>query len=79
MRNAAIMFDGVAVASSNLHRTELLEGALTRDIIAAFYEVYNTLDFGFREDVYKAALDEELVASGHVRQDNSTIIRARLI
>ena len=46
-------------------RTALIEGALTSSIIGAFYEVYNTLDFGFREDVYKSALEKELHALGH--------------
>ena len=44
---------------------ELIEGALTRAIIAAFYEVFNTLDFGFLEHVYKNALEKELIAAGH--------------
>lgn len=45
--------------------TELIEGGRTRSIIGAFYEVYNTLDFGFLELVYKEALAKELVARGH--------------
>ena len=44
---------------------ELVEGALTRSIIGAFYEVYNTLDFGFHEHIYKEALAKELRALGH--------------
>ena len=44
---------------------ELVEGALTRSIIGAFYEVYNTLDFGFLEHIYKEALAKELRALGH--------------
>jgi GxxExxY protein len=44
---------------------ELLLGGLTRSIIAAFYQVYNTLDFGFLERIYKNALEKELVAAGH--------------
>jgi len=46
-------------------RKALVEGALTSSIIGAFYDVYNTLDFGFRENVYKAALEKELRARGH--------------
>ena len=46
-------------------RTELIEGALTRSIIGAFYTVYNNLDFGFLEHIYKAALEKELRARGH--------------
>jgi len=48
-----------------MHPTELLEGALTRSIIGAFYEVYNVLDFGFREHIYTNALEKELRARGH--------------
>jgi len=43
----------------------LLERELTRSIIGAFYEVYNTLGFGFLESVYAAALERELLARGH--------------
>lgn len=45
--------------------SELIEGALTRSIIGAFYEVYNALDFGFLEHIYKEALAKELRARGH--------------
>ena len=48
-----------------MSRTELVEGALTHSIIRAFYEVYNDLDFGFYEHIYKAALEKELRARGH--------------
>jgi hypothetical protein len=37
-------------------RVKLLEEDLTREIIGSFYEVYNDLGFGFREDMYKRAL-----------------------
>src|SRR5215470_9063722 len=37
---------------------------LTRQIIAAFYEVYNTLGFGFLEKVYENALCIELRKMG---------------
>lgn len=43
----------------------LLEEALTRSIIGAFYEVYNTLGFGFLEHVYASALEDELRMRGH--------------
>lgn len=46
-------------------RRQLAEEALTRSIIGAFFEVYNTLGFGFLEHVYKAALEWELRALGH--------------
>lgn len=38
------------------------EEALTDSIIGAFFEVYNTLGFGFLEHIYKAALERELRA-----------------
>jgi GxxExxY protein len=41
------------------------EEALTHSIIGAFFEVYNTLGFGFLEHIYKMALERELRARGH--------------
>ena len=38
--------------------------ALTREIINAFYKVYNTLGFGFLEKVYENALAMELRSRG---------------
>jgi GxxExxY protein len=35
---------------------ELIHGNLTREIIGAFYDVYNTLGYGFVESVYQRAL-----------------------
>jgi GxxExxY protein len=46
-------------------RKELIEEQLTGSVIGAFYDVYNTLGFGFLEHVYKMALERELVARGH--------------
>jgi GxxExxY protein len=46
-------------------RRLLIHHELTQSIIAAFYEVYNTLGFGFLEHVYMAALERELRARGH--------------
>lgn len=46
-------------------RGELIERELTRSIIGAFYEVYNTLGFGFLEHIYVKALERELVVRGH--------------
>src|SRR6185436_4623650 len=43
----------------------LIEEACTSSIIAAFYEVYNEIGFGFLEHVYAAALERELRARGH--------------
>jgi GxxExxY protein len=57
-------------------RQKLVLEPLTRSVIGAFYEVYNTLGFGFLEHVYKAALERELIARGHrVEREVSIIIR----
>jgi GxxExxY protein len=45
--------------------THLLEKELTESIIGAFYEVYNTLGFGFLERIYVMALERELRSRGH--------------
>ena len=42
-----------------------IDDPLTHSVIGAFYEVYNTLGFGFLERVYKKALEQELLALGH--------------
>jgi GxxExxY protein len=44
---------------------ELLHRQTTDAIIGAFYEVYNTLGFGFLEHIYVMALERELIARGH--------------
>jgi len=44
---------------------ELTEERLTYSIIGAFFEVYNTLGFGFLEYLYVMALERELLARGH--------------
>ena len=44
---------------------ELIEEKLTYSIIGAFFEVYNTLGFGFLEHIYVLALERELRARGH--------------
>ena len=46
-------------------RGELIEERLTHSVIGAFYEVYNTLGFGFLEHLYITALERELIAKGH--------------
>jgi GxxExxY protein len=43
---------------------DLLERETTRDVIGAFYDVYNSLGYGFLEHVYSLALERELVARG---------------
>lgn len=44
---------------------ELIEGQVTRSIIGCFFEVYNTLGYGFLESNYALALERELCARGH--------------
>ena len=44
---------------------ELIEGHLTESVISGFYEVYNTLGYGFLEQAYMAALERELLSRGH--------------
>ena len=44
---------------------ELIEAALSRSVIGAFFEVYNTLGYGFLEHLYVLALERELLARGH--------------
>lgn len=46
-------------------RHELVEERLTHSVIGAFFDVYNTLGFGFLEHLYVRALERELVARGH--------------
>jgi GxxExxY protein len=46
-------------------RPELVEEQLTRSVIGAFFEVYNTLGFGFLEHIYVMALERELLTRGH--------------
>ena len=43
----------------------LVEEGRTRSILGAFFDVYNTLGFGFLESVYLAALTVELRRRGH--------------
>src|SRR5688572_25789440 len=44
---------------------ELIEERLTHSAIGAFFDVYNTLGFGFLETVYAMALERELIGRGH--------------
>ena len=46
-------------------RGGLIEEERTRSVIGAFFEVYNTLGYGFLEHVYAMALERELLARGH--------------
>ena len=45
---------------------ELIRERLTHSVIGAFFEVYNTLGFGFVEQIYLTALTAELRERGHV-------------
>ena len=44
---------------------ELIEEALSKSVIGAFFEVYNTLGYGFLEHLYVKALERQLMARGH--------------
>lgn len=44
---------------------KLIEERLTHSIIGAFFEVHNTLGFGFLELLYVRAMEQELRALGH--------------
>jgi GxxExxY protein len=62
------LFGGVNIdedGNYRLMRHQLVEEALTHSVIGAFYEVYNTLGFGFLEHIYVMALERELIARGH--------------
>jgi GxxExxY protein len=56
-----------------METTGLLEEHLTGSIIGAFFEVYNTLGFGFLERLYVLALERELKARGHFVERESRI------
>jgi GxxExxY protein len=43
----------------------LLEEQLTSSVIGAYYNVYNTLGYGFLEHLYGLALERELQTKGH--------------
>jgi GxxExxY protein len=47
-------------------RGELIHDRLTHSVIGAFFEVHNTLGFGFLEQLYVEALAIELRERGHV-------------
>lgn len=51
----------------------LLERETTRHVIGAFFEVYNTLGYGFLERVYADALEIELLARSRTVQREVTI------
>ena len=55
---------------------ELIRERLSHSVIGAFFEVYNTLRFGFLEQVYLGALSVELRERGHV-VDREVKVRVR--
>ena len=68
-------------------RGELIYERLAHSVIGGFYDVYNTLGFGFLEQVYVTALERELRARGHavgrevfvpVHYKGEQIVRQRL-
>ena len=46
-------------------RGELFQERPTHSVIGVFFEVYNTLGFGFLEYLYNTALEREIQARGH--------------
>ena len=48
-----------------MSKPELVEERLTRSVIGAFFQVYNTLGYGFLEHIYVMALERELLERGH--------------
>ena len=57
------------------HET-LIERELTRAVIGAFFDVYNTMGYGFLESAYVGALTQELVARGHrVAREVAFVVR----
>jgi GxxExxY protein len=54
----------------------LVHGELTREIIGAFFDVYNELGYGFVESVYQRALPLALIARG-VRSERERPLTVR--
>ena len=57
-------YSRIAVRRWMMPRHQLLEEELTGTVIGAFFEVYNTLGYGFLEHLYVRALERELLARG---------------
>src|SRR5215207_2986679 len=53
-----------ATISCAMERRALIHEDLTGSVIGAFYDVYNTLGFGFLEHVYAMALEREFRSRG---------------
>jgi len=60
-------------------RNDIIEPAITKSIIEAFYEVYNYMGFGFREKLHCDALQHELEDRGHkvAREVDKTVYYKR--
>jgi len=56
---------GTSAYALNMESGSLIEEELTKSVIGAFFEVYNTLGFGFLESTYVKALELELPDRGH--------------
>jgi GxxExxY protein len=56
---------GIDAGSYSVPRVDLIEKQLTHSVIGAFFEVYNTLGYGFLEHLYVRAMERELRARGH--------------
>jgi GxxExxY protein len=56
---------GECIHTAPMTNTALIEEALSKSVIGAFYEVYNTLGYGYYEHFYTKALDIELGLRGH--------------
>jgi GxxExxY protein len=59
------MHRAITLATCIVPTHPLREEALSHSVIGAFYEVYNTLGYGFLEHIYAAALERELLTRGH--------------
>ncbi|MBI3566988.1 MAG: GxxExxY protein [Gemmatimonadetes bacterium] len=52
------------ILGTSVAEARLLAGDVTREIIGAFFDVYNELGYGFLENVYQRALPVALAARG---------------
>ena len=59
------MLNCFVARSSRVPRVTLIEERLTHSVIGAFFEVYNTLGYGFLEHLYVRAMEWELGARSH--------------
>ena len=59
-----------------MQKERLIQEALTRSVIGAFYDVYNGMGYGFLESVYGNALERDLIALGHrVAREVGVVVR----